>query len=275
MFAQRRSHTTTVMVTLGGLLASVAAVAAVGANSASTDPPEALVVAAADAASDEPPSVEAPRGDAASMQPADAAEDGVASFARIGGLALRLPAEELVVLGFHESATHETVALEPTGTAVDHQNTTKFDPPPPDPDGTDYVVLSSRGRPMPATSAADLVLPDGVPVRAPVDGRVTDVREYYLYGEHLDHRIEIAPDDAPDLRVVMIHVDGSVVAPGDRVVAGETIVSAQVRRFPFSSHIDRYTEPDRFGHVHLEVKPAEARRPGDALEETAAPAPTG
>jgi len=184
-------------------------------------------------------------------------------FAQVGGVYLRLPADEVVVLGFHEAATRESLPMAPVGSVVDHQNTTKFDPPAPDDAGTPYVVMSSRGRPIPATSAADLVMPEGVAVRAPVDGEVTDVRQYYLYGKHLDQRVEIAPAANPDLRVVMIHVDGVAVAVGDAVVAGETVVAEQARRFSFPSHIDRYTEPDRHGHVHLEVKPADAARPGD------------
>ena len=66
---------------------------------------------------------------------------------------LQLPADEVVVLGFHEAATRDPLALSPVGRVVDHQNTTKFDPPAPDDTGAPYVVLSSRGRPMPATSA--------------------------------------------------------------------------------------------------------------------------
>lgn len=177
-------------------------------------------------------------------------------FAQVAGVYLRLPADEVAVLGFHEAATREPLALAPVGRVVDHQNTTKFEPPAPDDEGTPYVVLSSRGRPMPATSAADLVMPEGVAVRSPVDGTVTDVREYWLYGKHLDQRVEIAPAANPDLRVVMIHLEGVAVAVGDELAAGGSVVAAQARRFAFSSHIDRYTEPDRHGHVHLEVKPA-------------------
>ncbi|MEX2504259.1 MAG: hypothetical protein WD378_05375, partial [Egicoccus sp.] len=106
-----------------------------------------------------------------------------------------------------------------------------------------------------------------VAVRAPVDGEVVDVRDYYLYGKHRDQRVEIVPAANPDLRLVMIHVDGVAVETGDVLVAGETVVAAQARRFGFSSHIDRYTEPDRHGHVHLEVKPATVAQPG---EETVA-----
>ncbi|MFA9428580.1 M23 family metallopeptidase [Egicoccus sp. AB-alg2] len=280
-----------VFVALGGLLASVSAVYAVGAGGPGgamagleADDQEAAIRPAR-----APRAVERAQPSGRSTTPADPAtastDPTVASagtdaaltdaqpdavpvpatgpFARVGELQLWLPADELVVLGFHESANRDALAMEPVGAITDHQNTTKFGPPPTDPAGTDYLVLSSRGRPTPATSAADLVYPDGVPLRAPVDGEVVDVREYHLYGRHLDTRIEIVPDAAPHLRIVLIHVDGAAVAAGDRVEAGRTVIAPAVRRFSFSSHIDRYTEPDRFGHVHLEVQPVDAPRPGD------------
>jgi hypothetical protein len=99
-------------------------------------------------------------------------------------------------------------------------------------------------------------------VHTPVSGTVTDVREYVLYGGHRDVRLEIAPDDAPDLRLVMIHIADVDVEAGDEVTAGETVVAGTARPFPFGSQIDRFTEPDRWPHVHIEVKHED-----DAAEE--------
>ncbi|HSK24938.1 MAG TPA: M23 family metallopeptidase [Egicoccus sp.] len=253
MFRRRRSHTPLVLV---AVIAAIAGLSVAAARAAATAD-AGVAPAAAEPQPGSEPAAEPPAAAAV------AATDSTPLFAHVSGVYLRLPADDVVVLGFHEAATREPLALSPLGSVLDHQNTTKFDPPPADDAGTPYVVLSSRGRPMPATSAADLVMPEGVAVRAPVDGEVTDVREYYLYGKHLDQRIEIAPAANPDLRVVMIHVDGVAVDVGDTLVAGETVVAAQARRFGFSSHIDRYTEPDRHGHVHLEVKPVTADEPED------------
>jgi hypothetical protein len=198
-------------------------------------------------------------------QPAEVAVDpdaepaaGTPAFATVEGLTLHLPAEEVVLVGFHEASSRDAQAFGPIGRLQDHQNTTKFDPPADVEDGPAYVVLSSRGRPYPATSAIDVLLERDEPVRSPVTGTVTDVRGYHLYGKHPDQRIELAPADAPDQRIVMIHLDGVSVSIGDEVVAGETAVAAAARVFPFGSHIDRYTEPDRYGHVHYEVKRATA-----------------
>jgi murein DD-endopeptidase MepM/ murein hydrolase activator NlpD len=192
-----------------------------------------------------------------------------AVFATIDAVSLHLPAEEVVLVGFHEASSRDASAFDPVGALEDHQNTTKFDPPPDVSSGPPYVVLSSRGRPFPATSAIDVLLDEAVPVRSPVSGIVTEVRSYHLYGKYADQRIEIAPLDAPEQRIVMIHLDGVRVSIGDEVRVGETVVAAGARLFPFGSHIDRYTEPHRYPHVHYEIKrapPAAKDAAGDAAD---------
>jgi hypothetical protein len=174
-------------------------------------------------------------------------------FATFGPLELYLPAVKPVVVGFHEASSGEALALAPVGTAKSNDNTTKFDPPA-EVEGADYRVMASRGRVHSATSAVDVVMRDDEPVLAPVSGTVTDVEEYVLYGNHRDVRLEIAPDDAPEMRIVMIHIDDIQVEAGDEVVAGNTPVAGTARVFPFGSQVDRFTEPDRWPHVHLEVK---------------------
>jgi hypothetical protein len=193
-------------------------------------------------------------------------------FARIDAVSLHLPAEEVVLVGFHEASSRDALAFDPVGSLEDHQNTTKFDPPSDVASGPPYVVLSSRGRPFPATSAIDVLLDEAEPVRSPVSGIVTDVRSYHLYGKYADQRIEIAPLDAPDQRIVMIHLDGVRVSIGDEVLVGETIVAAGARLFPFGSHIDRYTEPHRYPHVHYEIKRA---APGDGAGPSGPEGPDG
>ena len=191
-------------------------------------------------------------------------QDGRPPFvARIEGLTLRLPSSEPVVVGFHEASTDGALELTPVGVLVANRNATRFDPPPDHPDGARYLVMASRGRPFPATSALDVVVRDDDPVLSPVSGTVTDVRSYYLYGQHLDHRVEIAPDDAPHLRLVVVHLDEPEVAAGDRVEAGTDVLAGSALRFGFSSQIDRDTEPDRWPHVHIEVKHEDTPRPGE------------
>ena len=187
-----------------------------------------------------------------------------APMASRGDLDLHLPTSRPVLVGFHEASTAQALDLRPVGRMVENENTTRFSPPPTDDTGHDYLVLSSRGRAHGATTAIDVLMRPGDPVRSPVDGTVTEVREYVLYGRHHDVRIEIAPDDDPGLRVVLIHVDEVEVEEGAHVRAGRSTLARTARPFPFSSQIDRYTEPDRWPHVHLEVKAADgddAERP--------------
>jgi hypothetical protein len=207
------------------------------------------------AAADEAPGPS--RGAAPEGAADEGADEGAAptrAFASIDGVTLHLPAAEVVLVGFHEASSSEALAFVPHGRLEDHQNTTKFDAPADAEVGPAYVVLASRGRPHPATSAIDVLLDEAEPVRSPVTGTVTDVRGYHLYGRYADLRIEIAPDEAPEQRIVMIHLEDAAVSVGESVVVGETIVAAGARVLPFGSNIDRYTEPDRYPHVHYEIK---------------------
>jgi len=187
--------------------------------------------------------------------------------AKVGDLELRAPSVEPLVVGFHEAATTDALMLEPIGQLEANRNATRGDAPPDSDRGGSYLILHSRGRAAAATSAVDVVMRDGDPVRAPVSGVVSDIRPFALGGRYDDLRIEITPTQDPDLRVIVIHVDEATVAVGDDVVAGETMLAQTARRFPFFSQIDQDTAPERWPHVHIEVKPASAVRPGELLDE--------
>ncbi|MDP9021681.1 MAG: M23 family metallopeptidase [Actinomycetota bacterium] len=175
------------------------------------------------------------------------------AFASYADLQLVLPSDQVRLVGFHEAAFADALPLTPAGSLLANDNTTKFRPPP-DRDGVGYVVLSSRGRTNPATSAVDVALPPGTPVASLIDGTVTLVEHYQLYGRHPDTRVEIAPAGRLDLRVVLIHLTDVRVRPGQRVQAGRTVVAGAANFFPFRSHVDRYVEGDPGPHVHIEVK---------------------
>ena len=224
--------------------------------------------AASDPAAGDPEATGAAGDEAAAVPVAGEAADGPDDgrpppVARVGALTLRLPSAEPVVVGFHEASTAGALELVPVGVNVANHNTTRFTAPPDDPTGARYIVMASRGRVFPPTSALDVVLRDDDPVLSPVSGTISDVRSYYLYGQHLDHRVEITPDDAADLRVVVVHLDAVRVQVGDRVDEGTTRLAGSAMRFPFSSQIDRETEPDRWPHVHIEVKHEDTPRPGE------------
>jgi biotin carboxyl carrier protein len=161
------------------------------------------------------------------------APDRTGFFASVGSLGLHLPAHEVIVTGFHQASNPASLAMTPQ---------------------SGHRVLPSRGRGSPATSAVDIVLVDDQPVRSPVSGTVTHVESYSLYGRYPDRRIIIRPHDAPQARVVMLHVAGVRVEAGDQVEGGVTEIAGGARRFPFRSQVDAETRPHSWPHVHYEVK---------------------
>jgi biotin carboxyl carrier protein len=181
-------------------------------------------------------------------------------FATVEGLELALPHTNPLMVAFHEATRPEALPLAPHGELVANDNPTKFTATTQTP-GPPYRVLSSRGRARPATSAVDVVVPEGASVTAPVTGRVVEVREYVLYGRLRDWRVVLEPAERPDLQVVLIHLHEPRVRVGDEVVAGTTPL-AVVRQLPFDSHVDYATE-QRLPHAHVEVKPAVAAGPAD------------
>lgn len=188
--------------------------------------------------------------------PEDAVEEPalvLPMLGRVGDLLLHVPAEEAVLVSYHEAAYPEATPIQPLGRLLANENPTRQLTHDEDPDGVGFHVQVSRGRSNASTSAVDVVLRAGEEVRAPVSGTVTEVRPYQLYGTHEDVRIELQPDGHPDRAVVLIHVQDVIVRDGDRVEVGD-ILAGGARKFPFSAVVDRQTEPERHGHVHIEVK---------------------
>jgi hypothetical protein len=191
------------------------------------------------------------RPDAADQVSRSADRAASAAFAALDGMNLLLPHPSPLAVAFHEASRAEALELLPLGTLLRNDNPTRFDAPS-DMVGPEYQVLSSRGRAAPPTSAVDVVVPLGDAALAPVDGVVSAVTEYPLYGKIRDWRVEITPAGRPDLRVTLIHLLKPRVKVGDAVTAGESQI-AIVRLLPFDSHVD-YVTAERQPHVHLEVK---------------------
>lgn len=133
-------------------------------------------------------------------------------FARDRGVVLRLIAEDSVAVGFHEAARKGAETLRPSGVCAICRNRTKFRPSTTKQRDLPYIVMDSRGRPSPATSAVDIVVRTGTPVLAPITGTVRNVKRYRLYRRYPDIRVAIAPDADPGRRVVLIHLRGGDAA---------------------------------------------------------------
>lgn len=235
------------------LLVAVAVVlgAAAARNADQDVPPAAAEEVAA-------PALAAPAEPDAVAEPAPAPEPDVRLplLGRVGDLQLHVPAEEAVLVSYHEAAYIEAMPIVAIGTLLGNENPTREllqEPGGPDDAVVPFHVQVSRGRANGSTSAVDVVLDPSQQVRAPVAGTVVEVRPYLLYGSHEDVRIELRPDGAPDRAVVLIHVEEPAVRAGDHVDVGD-VLAARARAFPFSAVVDRQTAPERYGHVHIEVK---------------------
>lgn len=237
------------------VLALVAVLVAAGGFGAPAGRPEGVGPEVAGAAG--PPTEPRTGGETV---PGTPAPSGPVPMARHpSGLELLTPSASPLLVGFHEASTPHAEELEPVGRLLADRNR-RTARPPDAPEGAPYVVLASRGRTFAPTSSIDVAVTDGEPVVAPVTGTVLLVEPYRLYGRHDDVRIEIVPDGAPDLRVVLIHLVDVAVGPGGRVLAGRSVIAASGRRFPFASQIDEDVGR-AIAHVHVEVQPIDAPRP--------------
>lgn len=175
-------------------------------------------------------------------------------FARHDAMHLFTPSADPVRIGFHEASYANAVGMIPLGRALANDNMGKYHLPPLTPTRQQYMVLASRGRPHSATSAADIVMRPGEPVRSVVTGMVVEVRPYLLYGRYPDNMIRIRSAEDNGKIVTMLHVTGPRVHVGQQVLAGDTIVANSATSFPFLSQIDYYLGGKPHPHVHVEVK---------------------
>ena len=175
-----------------------------------------------------------------------------------GDIAVHRPAASTVVVGFHESGAASAVPVVPDASPDEQfgrqevlSASRRAD------EDLTTLVMPSRGRAAGPSTAMDIaVAPDEV-VHAPVTGTVTKVVPYALYGRVDDLMLVLEPEDRPDLRLHVLHVDSPLVQVGDRVEAGRTPLAARARALPFPSQIDPVTEAEvgtATPHVHLELR---------------------
>lgn len=187
------------------------------------------------------------------------------AFARAGGVTLRVPAEDVRSVTFHESLFGSAAALRPIGRLLRNANPA-FEPPS-DTTGPGYIVMDTRARGTPPTSASDDVLTRTEPVLAPVTGTVIRVTSYPLYCEWRDVRVAIRPAGAPARTVQIFHLVDPRVEQGDHVRVSHTVIG-RARLFPFRSQTQDYGLGAR--HVHLEIeRDGSTPLPGCGVSEAA------
>lgn len=174
-------------------------------------------------------------GQAPPEAPARGRATGFTPFATAGDVTLTHPAAVVDVVGFHQSGNSGAHRLSPAPTAVAP------------------TLLGSRGRGTDRQSAADVVVPAGTEIRAPVTGTVLEAGTYQLYCKYPDDKLVIEPDAHPGWRVVVLHISGVQVAPGERVVAGTTPIAPTATVLPFDSQVEALTPAEPWPHVHIEV----------------------
>ncbi|HEY3373871.1 MAG TPA: M23 family metallopeptidase [Candidatus Aquicultor sp.] len=172
------------------------------------------------------------------------------------GLSLSLPAKigDVIAVGFHEAERQDAEVINPAIKFFDNESTTTVRNAVINSLVPVLFVMNTRARGSSATSAMDIVLKPNAEVLSPVDGVVTKVCTYCLYGKVTDYRVEIQPDGFPNLHVAIIHIKNVAVAAGQKVIHRKTPI-ASMRPLPeIQSQVIKYL-PEPEDHVHIQVNP--------------------
>jgi len=115
--------------------------------------------------------------------------------------------------------------------------------------GVEYHLMD--GDSAAGTAGLDVGAVPGSLIRSPVEGQITNIKDYKLYGEFVDYEIDITLAANPSVMLVITHVAAPMVAVGDPVIAGETRLG-KVRAFPseIEQSLKAYTS-DAGDHVEM------------------------
>ena len=169
--------------------------------------------------------------------PGRAVVDGrTVSMAGVAEVLLVHPSAAVERVGFHQSSNDGAMELIVLPSAIAP------------------ATLNTRARGTGDRTAADVVVQPGTTVYAPVSGTVVRAGVYRLYCAYDDETVVIEPDAHPGWHVVMLHLQGALVAAGGRVEAGVTPVAAQAHQLPFRSQVDKLASVSPpWPHVHVEI----------------------
>lgn len=152
-----------------------------------------------------------------------------------GQVVLHHPSSRVERVGFHESNHDGARDLDPLPTAASP------------------VTLEGRNRGTGARTSADVVVDPESEIRAPVTGTVRRAGTYTLYCDNRDDYVVIEPDAHPGWELKLLHINGVRVRPGQRVVAGETVLAPRATVLPFESQVEEVTAEPPWPHVHIEI----------------------
>ncbi len=162
-------------------------------------------------------------------------ETALEVFGFAGDVPLRYPAQQVAVIGFHESSHDGSQQIDVT------------EPP------TPVLTMESRDRGTGSRTAADIAVAPSTPIFSPVSGVVLRSGTYTLYCDHADDFVVIEPDDRPGWEVKVFHIVDVQVSAGQRVEAGTTLMAPEARVLPFESQVDEFSAAPPWPHVHIEV----------------------
>jgi hypothetical protein len=182
-----------------------------------------------------------------------------AVFASLRGHAIDLhfPAipEDMIAVGFHQAwNVHATEMVPRLKTLPDQKYAATKSALRSDP-SLKLFVMMSRGRGSSRYSAADCAVRPGSLILAPVTGVIAKVKTYILAGYGLDYQVEIKPDGASGLRVVLIHIRDVTVKVGDRVEGGVTPLATVRHLTGIDNQVNRYL-PVQADHTHVQINDA-------------------
>jgi hypothetical protein len=186
--------------------------------------------------------------------PAGTADVVVAS---VGGVDILLPVarEATTAVAFHPVENGNTVAFAPAGDRVSGGSLgQKLADVFAGGGGVKYYLMSGGGADRSSSTAGlDVGAVPGAAVVSPVDGKVTAVKQYQLFGRYTDTEVDIQIAGDRSLLLVMTHLARPRVHLGDTVLRGETTLGS-LRGFPsgLKQALSQYTS-DTGDHVQLVV----------------------
>jgi hypothetical protein len=175
-------------------------------------------------------------------------------FARLGDRNLLLPvaAGDVTIIAYQAVSDDRAIALTPIGEQANSNALVRFFRGifSSDPTVRYYLLKGAEGEP---TTSVLVGAPPGSPVKAPISGVVTGVKEYMLYGKYTDVQIDIRPEKSSGTTISLLFISDPVVSIGEVVTAGKTQLG-KVRGCPeeLGETLAFYTH-DSGSHVHLQV----------------------